>query len=914
MSLIVKVVTAIGLAAVAVWSTTSVPVTAPAVAPVLWASAEAPARAVADTLALDAALGQLVAAPETAPGVDGLVASGRLGRVVVGPRTVDGRLQQVRGWQARAPLPLALATDDERVALDGPTSASAAELAASGRPDLAFMTGKARAEAARALGVQSPGTALVLAAGASPFGPTPGSEVERGWVRGVREGRALPSARLVDASGLDGLDALAEAGLMEVHVDAQTPRGVALVAEVAGRATFNGLVVADLGGTAVGAVDAVRGGADLVLSATPAAAYDSLARAVQTGRLGAERVREASRRVLAAKVWSGLDLAPPAADAPDGADRPLQIDPWRAPSASLVRRSELLAGEVARSAVTVVQAQPTLPLVGPDARRVVTVLLDPGADVEAGLPFANTLASALGPARQAGYARLGLGDGDDHYGAALAAANQADVVVLGAFPEADGRLAPRHLAFVRALNDRRPVVLVALGSARLATGIRRPEALVVAHDRTEAAQVAAAQAIAGQIAVGGRLPYGVAGVAEAGGGDRYRQQVVRPGAPDEAGLDAQAADRVDDVMRQAVASGAFPGGAVAVGRAGVLVRLQGYGRLSPGGTAVTADTPYDLASLTKVVGTTATAMRLVEQGRLDLDAQVSDYLPDYRPVGARSVTVRQLLAHTAGQRPWYPFHANGISDREGALDFIYADTLRTAPGTRSRYSDFDFIVLGELLQRVASEDLDDLFADEVFRPLGMDATGFRGVNVRDPLAAPTEYDGSWRGRTLQGEVHDEAASVFGGVAGHAGLFSTASDMARFGFVLANGGEGYGTRLFRRTTIDRFTERVRLQSTYPTGLGWMVNYGETSAGSEFGPRSFGHTGFTGTSIWVDPEQEMFVVLLTNRVHPSRRNRRIRDVRPALADAVAGAIRTPPGDPAQAWGFGPVPADLPRVAAR
>ena len=188
------------------------------------------------------------------------------------------------------------------------------------------------------------------------------------------------------------------------------------------------------------------------------------------------------------------------------------------------------------------------------------------------------------------------------------------------------------------------------------------------------------------------------------------------------------------------------------------------------------------------------------------------------------------------------------------------------------------------------------------------------MGVRDPEAAPTETDATWRGRTLQGEVHDEAASVFGGEAGHAGLFSTAADMARFGFMLANGGQANGTRIFRRTTLERFTERVRLRSTYPTGLGWMVNYGDTSAGSAFGPRSFGHTGFTGTSIWVDPDQELFVVLLTNRVHPSRRNTRIREVRPALADAVAGAIQTPPREPARAWGFGPVPTDLPGVAVR
>ncbi len=912
MSLLVKAVLVAGLAAVALWTPTSVPVTAPPVAPALWASAEAPARAVADTLSIEAAIGQLVAAPEDAAGLDGLIDAGRVGRVVVAPRTVDAQLRRLRAWQDRAPLPVALAATAERPTADGPESASAAVLAAAGRPDLAYMTGKARAEVARGLGVQVPGTGLVLAAGASPYGPTPGGAVEQGLVRGLRAGGTLPTARLADVSGVDALDVLAQAGLMEVDVDASTPAGAELIGTVRERGTFSGLVVADLGRSG-SAVASVLDGADVVVSPAPSAAYDSLARAVRTGRLGTARVREAARRVLAAKVWSGLDLdRPPASAFGDAAGGGIRIDPWRAPSASLGRRAGLLATEVARSSVAVLQDdRGPLPLVGP-ARRVFTVLLDPGPDADLGLPFANALTVALGSTT--GYTRLGLGDPSGRESVALDAAGDADLVVLAAFPEADGRLAPRHVAFVRALNDRRPVVMVAFGDARLAAGLRRPEALVVGHAASRAAQEAAAEAIAGQIAVGGRLPWGVAGLAAAGDGVRIRQQVVRPGAPEEAGLDAEAGARVDAVMERAVASGAFPGGAVAVGRAGVLVRLRGYGRLTSGGAAVTPDTPYDLASLTKVVGTTATVMRWVEEGRLDLDAKVTDYLPRFQPRGGASVTVRQLLAHSAGQRPWYPFHTRGLTTRAQALDFIYADTLQTAPGRRSRYSDFDMIVLGEVLQAIADEDLDDLFDEQVFGPLGMSATGFRGVGTRDPAAAPTEYDGAWRRRTLQGEVHDEAASVFGGVAGHAGLFSTASDMARFAFTLANGGEGYGTRLFRRTTLDQFTERVRLRSTYPTGLGWMVNYGETSAGAEFGPRSFGHTGFTGTSIWVDPEQELFVVLLTNRVHPSRRNTRIRTVRPALADAVAGAVRTPPGEPAQAWGFGPVPADLPRVAER
>jgi CubicO group peptidase (beta-lactamase class C family) len=161
-------------------------------------------------------------------------------------------------------------------------------------------------------------------------------------------------------------------------------------------------------------------------------------------------------------------------------------------------------------------------------------------------------------------------------------------------------------------------------------------------------------------------------------------------------------------------------------------------------------------------------------------------------------------------------------------------------------------------------------------------------------------------------VHDEAASVLGGVAGHAGLFSTAADLARFGLMLTNGGEAYGHRAFGPATLQQFTRRSPLRGSYEMGLGWMLRPADgsaSSAGTRFGPRSFGHTGFTGTSIWVDPDEQLFVILLTNRVHPTRENNRIRTVRPQLADAVAGAIVAPAAHPERALGFGPVPDDLP-----
>ena len=375
--------------------------------------------------------------------------------------------------------------------------------------------------------------------------------------------------------------------------------------------------------------------------------------------------------------------------------------------------------------------------------------------------------------------------------------------------------------------------------------------------------------------------------------ERPRSDRLRPGTPEEAGMHPATTARIDAVMDWAIDTGAFPGAALVVGRGGVLVERRGFGRLTPGGPRATPSTPYDLASLTKVVGTTTALMRLVERGQVDLDAPVRRYLPSFDPVGqTRPVRVRHLLEHTAGQRPWMPFYALGILDRDAALAWIHRDTLRTRPGATVRYSDFDMILLGEIVERVTGLSLDRAVAMLVTEPLGMDATRFRATGTVDASAAPTETDTYWRMRTLRGEVHDEAASVMGGVAGHAGLFSTADDLARFAYLYTQRGRAYGVRLFRPATLRRFTRRIPARGDYDMALGWMrVPRGRDlrhAAGVAVGPQTYGHTGYTGTSIWIDPETELFIVLLTNRVHPSRANNRIRDVRARLHTAIAASV--------------------------
>lgn len=348
--------------------------------------------------------------------------------------------------------------------------------------------------------------------------------------------------------------------------------------------------------------------------------------------------------------------------------------------------------------------------------------------------------------------------------------------------------------------------------------------------------------------------------------------------------------KIDSLVFAAIRARAFPGASVAVGYRGRIIKLTGYGNYSYGTRkAVTPDSPFDLASLTKVVATTTAAMQLYEAGRLDLNATVYSYLPEFAQNGKQDVTIRHLLTHTSGLQPFIFFHQIGITDRETVMDSIYALVLNTPPGKKYRYSDFSMIVLAFVIERITGQDFATYAREYIFEPLGMHATGFRDPGVRDPEVVPTEMDDYFRFRLVQGEVHDETSWILGGDAGHAGLFSTAADLGRFAAMLTQRGQAGDTQFLQPETIRLFTTAVDT-SQHTRALGWDTRSKdeEASAGVLFGPRSFGHTGFTGTSIWIDPDAELFVILLSNRVFPRRENYKYVKVRPAVADAAYEAI--------------------------
>jgi CubicO group peptidase (beta-lactamase class C family) len=346
-------------------------------------------------------------------------------------------------------------------------------------------------------------------------------------------------------------------------------------------------------------------------------------------------------------------------------------------------------------------------------------------------------------------------------------------------------------------------------------------------------------------------------------------------------------EEVDRLLEDFRERHAFPGGVLAVGHDGALVHLHPFGRLTydEDAPAVTAATLYDLASLTKVVATTTLAMILVDEGKLDLDRRVQDFLPEFQGPGKDAVTVRHLLSHSSGLPATAPLYR----EARGKAEFvarIEAMDLAYPPGSKSVYSDLGIILLGEILERLVGQPLEVLARERVLEPLGMRDTLFLPPARLRPRIAPTEFD-PWRGRLIQGEVHDENAYAMGGAAPHAGLFGTAGDLARLAQMLLDGGVLEGRRIVSRETVELFTRRAGIPDS-DRALGWDTKSAEgSSAGTLFSPRSFGHTGFTGTSIWMDPDRRLYVILLTNRVHPTRENNLIREARPAVADAVVRA---------------------------
>ncbi|CAN5466836.1 hypothetical protein BH09GEM1_BH09GEM1_08580 [soil metagenome] len=346
-------------------------------------------------------------------------------------------------------------------------------------------------------------------------------------------------------------------------------------------------------------------------------------------------------------------------------------------------------------------------------------------------------------------------------------------------------------------------------------------------------------------------------------------------------------DTLQVILDAAVADSAFPGAVAVVGsRTGPLVSVTA-GRQDWGSEyKTTISTIWDLASLTKVVGTTSAMMQLVESGKVELDAPVQRYLPEWKGANKEKVTIRHLLTHQSGLPAFKEYFRLNVSP-DSTLALFLATPLDTLPGVRMVYSDIGAILLGKVVERVSGETLDRYLARHVFGPLGMRDTHFKPAKNLRYRMAPTEID-PWRGRKLLGEVHDENAFALGQVSGHAGLFSTARDLEKLAETYLNGGAYNRSHLASAETLKLFTT-VNDSTFSSRALGWDTPSANSSAGHYLERPAFGHTGFTGTSIWIAPQHDLYVILLTARVNPTRQHNKIGPVRVAVADAVMRALK-------------------------
>jgi len=846
--------------------------------------------------------------------------------------------------QTQSKLPLLIGADFERGTAmrydEGTSFPTAMAVAAGGNPKDAYTMGKITASEARATGVSwvyapdsdvnnNPANPII---NTRSFGENPQrvGEFVSAFIKGVEDGGALATAKHFPGHGDTAADshidlpvipasrerlehlelvpfrAAIAAGadtVMTGHLsvpalepDPNTPATLSpkiLEGLLRKQLGFHGLIVTDamdMGGITVryapgeAAVRAVVAGVDcLLMPPVPDAAFEALEGAVRSGRISKQRLDESVRRILQAKARLGLNK-----------NRLVDVNALNHRFGSVAWQNE--AQEISDRGVTLLRDKPhRLPLDGtkPSRGLLLAFYADPepypGEDLERELRSRfDTLTTLRADTRFVNASILKLPSPDTY-----------DVAIVGFFVRVSDRkgnvdVPPEQAALAEQVyKTGKPAVTVAFGSPYLIEEFPQAETWLSAFGISDVAQISAARALFGEIPVRGHLPVTVPGVnLKAGFGIEVpaNPMTLRPMDVREDGQLRPAYE----VVERAVKDKAFPGATLAVGLRG-RVAIHAFGKLSydAKSPAVVPTTMYDIASLTKVVVTTTLVAKLAEGDfavPLDLDAKVERYLPEWasgpQPEWRHRVTVRHLLTHTSGLPPFKEYWRTSKSKHD-TLTKIFAEPLEYEPGTKEVYSDLGIILMAEIIDRSTGKKLDDLANTFIFSPLGMTNSMYKPPKKLWPTIAPTEIDTQYRHRLIEGEVHDENAYAIGGVSGHAGVFSTAPDLAAFCQMLLNGGVYAHRRILRRATVTQFTTPQQLSGGTRT-LGWAVPTPDGLAGHYFSAHSFGHTGFTGTSIWVDPDRQLFVVFLTNRVHPTRENQKIQQVRRDLHDAVMQAL--------------------------
>lgn len=647
---------------------------------------------------------------------------------------------------------------------------------------------------------------------------------------------------------------------------------------------FNGIVVSDamsMGGITqnytrdYAIIEGINAGMDMILQAHDFPYFVNVVEAaVLNGTISEARIDSAALRILKLKETLGLH-------------KNRYLDPDQTRQIYGTEENKQLANRIAQEALTLVKndGQPVpLNLNEHDTLIVLDVYDSPYnhnlTTITRGLQWQNVPVKAF---------PVDAADDAAYFNTILEQIPENAPILVNAFcrylMNKDRIFLPEHqtkfLQQVFAKSKR--TILVSLGTPYLLQDFPQVGAYICAYGGSDQMQRAVVQALLGQNPVGGQLPVTIPGIAPMGSGIQLPANPVtfkRPGV--ETGLTLKRAmpyqvnadvSKIPDIIDSAVTDSAWPGGVFLAARAGKIFYHESFGYHTYEKNQPTRRGDiFDLASVTKVIATTSAVMKLVENGDLSLDDKVVKYLPEFTGPDVantklkKTITIRNLLTHTAGLPPFRRFYAMDV-DVAARWDSVYQSALDTVPGARTVYSDIGLILAAKTVEKITGMGLDEYVTEQIFEPLGMTSTYFNPPASRLKRIVPTEIT-ELEGGLIQGHVHDENSYSLGGVTGHAGLFSTAHDLAIFAQMMLNQGIYGKTRIFKPETIELFTTPANLLAGSSRCLGWDSAEGVASGGVYLGDQAFGHTGYTGTSIWIDPDHEMFTILLTNAVHPNR----------------------------------------------
>ncbi len=653
---------------------------------------------------------------------------------------------------------------------------------------------------------------------------------------------------------------------------------------------FKGLIVTDaleMGGITtrfwggLAAVRAIQAGADmLLLPPDTNVAINEVERAVRRGDISETRINESVERVLAAKSRLGLQL-----------NRTVAIS--RISELVGSPENQMLAQTMADRSITLVKDEKHLLPIDPrNPPSIFSIVVASDLETSPGAVFQAELRRRFLTARTAS---VDPRTSDALVTGIVKTASASDVIILSTLVRViSGRGTIALPENQRTLIDQliatgKPIIWLAFGNPYLLRLYPQVPTYICTFSYSDVSQIAAAKALAGEIPITGRMPVSIPGCSRLGDGLQLPalDMTLKSAQPTELGLPENAFAETKRLLAGFVEDKAFPGASLVVGYKDSIVLDDEEGRLdySAKSRRVTADTIYDLASVSKAVGTTTAAMMLFQSGRLLLNAPVQDYLPEFKGPQKDKVRVLNLLNHSAGLPPFLQLYKE-YKGYQQMLKAVCETPLVYEPGTKTEYSDLGMILLGEIISRAAGRPLNQFLAQHLFEPLAMKSTFYRPPKSLLARIAPTEKD-PWRGRIVRGEVHDENAYAMGGVAGHAGLFSSAHDLALFAQMMLNGGIYDHRRYLNPDTIQRFTATQEGKEG-ARALGWGKPDPSKWTEKVFSPSAFGHTGFTGTLIWIDPQRHMFIILLTNRVYPSRENLKIDEARQVICESVVQAI--------------------------